>query len=352
MAKTFYRRISSPLQVFSDSIRCRRVIIGKWPCLVAISLFMLLFLFAVSSTADANTPIVPVFACLLPLWTSILTMGLSFIVISAVEGAAMHYMAKLEWWRSMWVSFLANFASTLIGAVWYQPLATATAGLMFLSIFLIIIAWRVPWYLAIVGGGPAFASIPSFGFAIVDYNRIYWFLLPAFLLTLAVEGPFWLRMMPLKKALTTTLATNLISYALLVVFLLLIGVRAEDDPGLSINNYTANARYAARDGDAKGCLEALEEAHRVALRPRFGRWFRDSISSELQIKWAGRWGEAAEWAVEPFIDIKRQEDALMVLRKVQTFTGLNETDKKDLAKAIGKCDEGLRSGKNSNGKSN
>jgi len=232
----------------------------------------------------ANVPLVTAFGFGLPFYMAVVTFGISFLVIAALEGIAIHFLAKFSWKRALLVSVTINLISTFAGGIIYgffpTPLVTARGAylafalvmslvfgigffillfvfylkkkllLLFLSLLMVISV-----FLMILFGSPLWPQ----------FSRVFIVsLIPAFGVTAILEGALLYRAVKKREAFRIVVLANLLSYLFILVVLLFNPARY-NNPLVTTDYYMLAAQGAAKRGDIPLAKEMIKKYRSIEM---------------------------------------------------------------------------------------
>lgn len=301
--------------------------------------------------AHADIPLPSVFGFLAPAWVAWLTFGISFVIVTLVEGVILSRVLRVRLGRGVYFSFVANLGTTVIGAV-------AFAGSFFFLfcfalIFPILHALRSDWALRYRSAIPLalFPLVTLYVWMLLTLpvvhrgSVIFGSLIPAFLVTTFIEALI-IRKMEKRDHITkaATLA-NLASYALLALTLIVFRVRPIEVP---LQDYSLYSNIVIPHLIARGEVDEVDTLVDQALDlhwgrvPRIGFFFTRAASPRSE--WRGEYWPAAELRFAALlIRAGRHEHAMRILETTLEMPNLSEEYTQELRQLVAECREAMES---------
>ncbi len=296
----------------------------------------LLSLVAVSAWADEPIPVLLGFIA--PLWLAVITVGISFAVISAVEAAVLMWLLRLPWREALRLSAQANLVTTAVGAFFFLGVAPSVL-LQATIVAMIVCLWRsqlLPrdskerplWYALALS--PLYAAL-SLGLLCVAVQSgvsalaIFGSLLPAGLLSALLEFLFIRSCAAKPNLFPAVLAANILSYLLLTALFWAVRLSPDETP-FADTWYMRNEAVAdVVRGDVPAALAMVERIRDMNLRqtqprgPFLSRRPPPSMANEAS---AGYAPFNEQHIAQALADRGHRAEAVAILRRLADTPGL------------------------------
>jgi len=295
--------------------------------------------------ASADIPIPAGFGFIAPFWMSAMTMGVVFVAIVAIEAAVARLIAALSWRRAIRLALFANMASSIYGVL-VSSLFLVQVAFVILLILIVVPRgfskyWEQTFWMVVAGVAITLVSLIALQAALPLPFAVFGSLIPAFVVTVLLEAPFWLRVAPRSAALRGVLLANVATCLFLAGILFATRMTANETPLVTSDWHAMQAEAKAVQDDISGALEQLKQAREAAQGNRVTWWFRRNRPSEAS---GDSYWPLGERRVAPvLISRGKFDEAGRVLNDALSLPNLDPTSRNSLLELLAKCEPTIRS---------